>query len=351
MNTRNLRHLASSAAVNFCAFLILAISLTGCAESNSWQKAEGMIWNTVWHATYFGNQEMIDEAIDSLKSLEHSISVFDSNSLISNINNAEYGPVDMHLANVYNMAKKVNHASDGMFDPTISRIIAAWGFGKDHTANSDTDSIQQILKSVGIDKTYIQDGYLHKQRHDICFNFSALAKGYGVDVAAGVLRKRGCTDLMLDIGGEIVCCGQNPDGRKWRILIETPDEQFLKEVFNSDNMPTFSEPLIVELDNEALATSGNYRNYRKKDGVTYGHTISPRTGLPITSDILSASVIAETCMEADAMATACMALGSSDAMAMLIENGLAGAFILNSGEVLVNDLMTQHLVKNATDKQ
>lgn len=348
MNTRSLHRAASSAILRISALLILLIHMAGCTDSNSWQKAEGMIWHTVWHATYYGSQDMINEAMDSLKSVEASISVFDSNSLISKINEAEYGPVDMHLINVYNMAKKVNHASNGMFDPTISRIIAAWGFGKDHTANADTDSIHQILKSVGIDKTYIQNGYLYKERPDITFNFSAIAKGYGVDVAADVLRKKGCKDLMLEIGGEIVCYGLNPDGRKWRILIETPDEEFLKEVFNSDNMPTFSDPLIVELDNEALATSGNYRNYRKKDGHTYGHTISPRTGHPITSDILSASVIASSCMEADAMATACMTLGSSDALAMLIDNGLAGALILNSGEVLVNDMMRQHIVKNTS---
>lgn len=330
----------------FCMILIFP----GCIDTNSWQRNEGMIWHTVWHATYLGDPDMLDDAIDSLVRVEQSISVFDHNSLISRINKSKYGTVDTHLINVYDMAKEVNHRSNGMFDPTISRIINAWGFGEDHTPSTDTTDIETLLETVGIDKTYIQDGILYKEREDISFNFSALAKGYGVDVAARVLRDRGCKDLLFEIGGEIVCFGNNPDGRKWRILIETPDEQFLREVFKSNEGPSFKDPLIIELDNEALATSGNYRNYRKTDGETYGHTISPRNGRPIITDILSASVIAPTCMEADAMATACMAMGSADGMAMLLERGLGGAFILYSGEVIVNDKMSEHIVNSYSAK-
>ncbi|MDE5846077.1 MAG: FAD:protein FMN transferase, partial [Muribaculaceae bacterium] len=136
-----------------------------------------------------------------------------------------------------------------------------------------------------------------------------------------------------------------PDGKKWRILIETPDEEYLKEVFKNDKKPSFSEHLIVELSDEGLATSGNYRNYHSDSGQTFGHTISPITGRPAQTDILSASVIASTCMEADALATACMAMGSADAMQMLDEAGYAGAFILYSGEVMINRKMKEHLAQ------
>ncbi|MDE6632167.1 MAG: FAD:protein FMN transferase, partial [Muribaculaceae bacterium] len=161
--------------------------------------------------------------------------------------------------------------------------------------------------------------------------------------AAKTLIDLGCNDLMFEIGGEVVCRGHNPAGKKWRILIEIPDEEYLKEVFKNENKPTFADDLIVELNDEALATSGNYRNYHSDSGQTFGHTISPKTGYPVKTDILSASVIAPTCMEADAMATACMAMGSKDALAMLLEEGLAGAFILYSGEVMVNEKMREHL--------
>ncbi|MDE5812805.1 MAG: FAD:protein FMN transferase, partial [Muribaculaceae bacterium] len=289
------------------------------------------------------DSDALSAAIDSLISVEHSISVFDENSLVAFINRNENGPVDLHLKKVYETSRKVNHMSNGLFDPTISPLIEAWGFGEHHTPTADTAYIATILPSVGIDRTRIENGILYKTTPHMAFNFSAVAKGYGVDVAAKALTDRGCKDLMFEIGGEIVCRGKNPEGKKWRILIETPDEEYLKEVFKNEKKPDFSERLVVELCDEALATSGNYRNYHSESGQTFGHTISARTGRPVKTDILSASVIAPTCMEADALATACMLMGSSDAMAMLLEEGLAGAFILYSGDVLVNDKMREHL--------
>lgn len=327
-------------------YVIFLASITaGCINNKSWQKSQGMIWNTVWHVTYYGNSDALAAAIDSLKSVEHSLSVFDDSSLISTINRNEKGPVDRHLINVYEMSRKANHMSHGLFDPTVSPLIEAWGFGENHTPTADTAYIASILPSVGILKTSIENGELLKSTPEMSFNFSAVAKGYGVDVATEALTERGCRDLMFEIGGEIVCRGRNPEGKKWRILIETPDEEYLKKVFNNKNQPTFSDRLIVELENEALATSGNYRNYHSESGQTFGHTISARTGRPVKTDILSASVIAPTCMEADALATSCMLMGSYDAMAMLLDEGLAGAFILYSGEVLVNDKMKEHLAK------
>lgn len=326
-----------------CCLLFLILMMQACSNDNSWHKSQGMIWNTVWHVTYRGPEEALTAAIDSLKAVENSLSVFDENSLISRINNNEEGPVDQHLICVYEMSRKVNRMSRGLFDPTLSPLIKAWGFGKGHAPTADTARIETILTYVGIDKTRIENGILYKASPEISFNFSAIAKGYGVDVAARTLLDRGCSNLMMEIGGEVVCRGFNPEGKKWRILIETPDEEYLKEVFKYEQEPTFTAQLIVELSDEALATSGNYRNYHSESGQTFGHTISPLTGRPVRTDILSASVIAPTCMEADALATSCMLMGSADAMAMLLDEGLAGAFILYSGEVMVNDKMKEHL--------
>lgn len=327
------------------SYISLTVLLTGCVNEKSWQKNEGMIWNTVWHATYYGDSSAISAAIDSLQSVEKSLSIFDPHSKISFINANENGPVDRHIAYVYDMSKRVNRLSKGLFDPTLSPLIEAWGFGENHVPTADTVLVKSLLPSVGLEMTRIENGILYKSTPQMAFNFSAIAKGYGVDVAAKALIDKGCKDLMFEVGGEIVCKGHNPEGKKWRILIETPDEEYLKEVFKNEKEPTFAENLIVELTDEALATSGNYRNYHSEYGQTFGHTISPKTGFPVKTDILSASVIAPTCMEADALATACMVMGSADAMAMLLEEGLAGAFILYSGEVLVNDKMKEHLAK------
>lgn len=331
---------AAFALICFAIFL-----LTSCSKNTQWHKNQGMIWNTVWHTTYSGPSDAITAAIDSLRSVENSVSAFDDNSLVSIINSNEKGPVDSHFKNVYEMSKKVNGLSNGLFDPTLSPLIKAWGFGKGHTPTSDTARIESILTYVGIDKTRIENDTLYKTSPEIAFNFSAIAKGYGVDVAAQALTDQGCTDIMFEIGGEVVCRGLNPEGKKWRILIETPDEEYLKEVFKSDRFPEFGESLIVELSNEALATSGNYRNYHTESGQTFGHTISPVSGRPVKTDILSASIIAPSCMEADALATACMAMGSDDAMKMLNKEGIAGAFILSSGDVLLNDKMKEHIAK------
>lgn len=325
--------------------LLLTIIFVGCNNDNTWHKNQGMIWNTVWHATYKGPEDAISAAIDSLKCVEASVSAFDENSLISFINRNENGPVDRHLKTVYDTSKHINHLSEGHFDPTLSPLIKAWGFGKGHIPTSDTARIETILLYVGIDKTRIENGILYKDSPEISFNFSAIAKGYGVDIAAQTLQDRGCSDLMMEIGGEVVCRGLNPEGKKWSILIETPDEEYLQETFHTESKPEFCGQLIVELSNEALATSGNYRNYHSESGRTFGHTISPLTGRPATTDILSASVIAPTCMEADAMATACMAMGSKKAIAMLDREGLAGAFILYSGEVVLNDSMKKHIAR------
>lgn len=325
--------------------ILVSLLFSSCREGNQWHKEQGMIWNTVWHATYCGPSDAISAAIDSLKAVESSVSVFDDNSVVSMINRNENCRVDTHFKKVYEMSKRVNAVSDGLFDPTLSPLIKAWGFGKGHTPTSDTARIESLLTIVGIDKTWIEGDTLFKSSKDISFNFSAIAKGYGVDVAAYTLMDQGCTNLMMEIGGEVVCRGLNPEGKKWRILIETPDEEFLKEAFKSDSKPEFGSSLILELTDEALATSGNYRNFHTEASRTFGHTISPVTGRPIETDILSASVIAPSCMEADALATACMAMGSEKAMEMLKKEGMAGAFILSSGKVVINDLMREHIAK------
>lgn len=342
---REQRSLQAPAIALTALLIAMSVVLPSCINDKSWQKYSGMLWNTTWHITFMGYQDMMPEVMDSLKAVEHSISVFDSTSLISKVNKEKSAYIDTHLANVYNMSKKVNKASNGMFDPTLSLLIDAWGFGKTHTASADTADIEMLLNATGIDKTRIENGILIKDFPKTSFNFSAIAKGYGVDVAADVLESRGCKNMMVEIGGEVVCRGTNPEGKKWRIKIDTPDEEYLRETFGLTHHVLFQKSLIVELQNEALATSGNYRNYHKGLGHTYGHTISPKTGRPVTTDLLSASVIAPTCMEADALATACMAMGSADGMAMLLEQGLAGAFILDNGEVLINDKMEQRLLK------
>lgn len=325
--------------------MTILLSLSACKDSESWQRGQGIIWNTVWNVTYLGSSDLISFAIDSLESVASSLSAFDPESLISVINRSENAPIDSHIKEVYDMSVKVFKKSQGMFDPTIAPLIQAWGFGKGHTPTPDTARIDQLLDHTGLMKTHIDKGRLYKDDRRIEFNFSAIAKGYGVDEAAKAFTSHGCKDFMLEVGGEIVCHGLNPDGKKWQILIETPDEEFLNKYFSKQKHPKILDKIVVELSDEALATSGNYRNYFENASGTYGHTISPKTGRPVRTDILSASVVAPTCMEADAMATACMALGSFEGMIMLDDAGLSGAFILNNGDIVLSRNMKARIRK------
>ncbi|MDE6341042.1 MAG: FAD:protein FMN transferase [Muribaculaceae bacterium] len=331
-----------------CACVTIISVLTGC-RTDRWHREQGMIWNTVWHATYEGEESYISACMDSLEAVGASLSVFDEKSLVSRMNSGTDSIADRHFSDVYVISKYVNVLSGGMFDPTVSPLVEAWGFGKNRAPEADSTIIASRLAAVGIHKTRLEGSILHKDNPDITFNFSAIAKGYGVDKAAEALASKGVGNLMFEIGGEVVCRGKNPDGSDWRILIETPDEEFLLATFGTDKMPEFSTPLIVTLSDEALATSGNYRNYHKDSGRTFGHTISPLTGYPVESDLLSASVIAPTCVLADALATACMGMGSEKGMEMLDKEGVAGAFILNTGKLVMNDNMRRHLHEEKTE--
>lgn len=292
--------------------------LTGCAKNNDYIKLEGMIWNTVYHISYKGSSELKDSILPVLNQVSKSLSVFDESSLISKLNRSESIEMDIHLKSVYDASKKVNKLSKGNFDPTVSPLVDAWGFGKGHTPTIDTIAIDSILNFVGIDKTYEKEGKIIKNDKRIKFNFSAIAKGYGCDAVGEMFRRNHVNDFMVEIGGEIALKGKGPSGKDWNIAIDAPVE---------DGYPGQEAVMILSLTNVGIATSGNYRNYQVIGNKKIAHTISPITGRPFISPILSATVIASNCMEADAIATACMASNVQDAKILLNEAKVEGLLI------------------------
>lgn len=288
------------------AVALSVIMLCGCnggsGKKSSWQKEEGLVWNTSWHITYNGLPELKDSVLTVLSRVGKSLSVFDPSSLVSEVNKNDSTPVDNDFIRVYIMSKKINRASDGAFDPTLSPLITAWGFGKGHEATADTLRIDSIMEFVGIEKTHLRHDALVKDDSRIEFNFSAIAKGYGCDAVAEMLRANGVEDFLVEIGGEIICRGKNPEGKDWRISIDRP-------VFSADSIIHESQEVIAVSD-MGIATSGNYRNFHTSGSTTYGHTISAETGRPVSTDVISATVLAPTAMEADGLATAFMSMGS-----------------------------------------
>lgn len=290
-----------------CSFLFF---ISSCKPEEKYIKYEGMIWNTLYHITYKGARNLQDSILPVLKDVEKSLSVFDKNSLVSKLNDSDSIQADDHLARVFKTSILINQLSKGAFDPTISPLIDAWGFGLGHTPTNDTTNIDSILQFVGITKTYIQDRYIKKEDPRISFNFSAIAKGYGCDAVGAMFQRNGVEDYMVEIGGEISIKGKSPTNNNWKIAIDSPVE---------GKAPGEITSMILSLTDCGIATSGNYRNFREIGGVRTAHTISPQTGRPVTGKILSATIIAEDCMYADGIATACMA--SSDPISVVSESG------------------------------
>lgn len=296
--------------------LMLSIAVAaaaGCSENrgnSTYRDAEGAAWNTTYHVTYRSEKALDDSIIAVMRGVELSLSPFCKTSIISRINRNEEARPDSQLIEVFNTSLMVNKLSGGMFDPTVGPLVSLWGFGE---AGHDTPQptaamIDSALQSVGMERCHLTDTGITKPSRDTRFNFSAITKGFGCDMVGKMLRRNGCNDYMVEIGGEIALSGLNRRGEPWRIMVDAP--------VANDSTVDHRRMAVIALTDCGVATSGNYRNYRHTANGTVGHTISPMTGRPVTTTTLSATVVAPTAMLADALATACMAMDPDSALAI-----------------------------------
>lgn len=307
-------------------FLSSLFSILLCACGNSsYQKIEGLIWNTIYHVTYQGDRALADSVAAVLNEVSKSLSVFDKSALVCKVNESVATRVDRHFIAVYLTSQMINRVSNGLFDPTLSPLITAWGFGPGHKITSDTTRIDSIMNFIGIGKTRLSGDTIIKEDIRTQFNFSAVAKGYGCDMIAEMFKRNGVKNYLIEIGGEIATGGVSPSNDTWKISIDRPVE--------SDNGINHDATAVLSITDAGVATSGNYRNFHKIDGKSLGHTISPVTGRPIKTDIISATIVAPTCMDADAMATACMASGSEMSKEMLSALHYEGMLILTDSTI------------------
>ena len=316
-------------------------------QSNSqYTKLMGKTMGTTYHITYESHADVNQESIDQLLvDINQSVSTYIPTSEISQFNDNNGALVLMTIAGdstphvgsntvhqisvkgkinpsyVFNhletnllASQGIHSQSGGLFDPTIMPLVNYWGFGyQGHDAVDavDTDSIKLLNQAVGLDGVTIERAgntvRVNKSNPRTQLDFSAIAKGYAVDLVLDYLHSTGVDNALVEIGGETATLGVNPSGRPWAIGINTPDPAARLNDFE----------VIVELSDVALASSGNYRNFRLVDGKRYGHQISPITGYPIQTDVLSASVIASDCMMADGYATACMVMGLQKSLKMV----------------------------------
>ena len=206
--------------------------------------------------------------------------------------------------------KKIHFETDGFFDPTIGRLIDAYGFGSGkEKKNLSMEEIAGLMKITGFDKVELKDRKLFKEK-EIEFNVNAFAKGFGIDVIGRFLESKKIHDYLIEVGGEIRARGKKMKGNLWKIALDDP---------NSDG--TRSQSRYLELDNQSMATSGNYRKFKMNDtGEKIVHTINPKTGLAKESNLLSVSVINQgDCADVDAYATAFLAMGLEKTKAFLLK--------------------------------
>lgn len=311
-----------------------AMVMVSCNNRNDYRYEEGMAWNTAYHITYESEKDLTDSIYTILNEIDASLSPFNKESVVSKINDNRSDETDRHFRHVYEESIKIHRESDGAFDPTLAPLIRAWGFGQGHKVTTDTLRLDSLMKLVGLPRTEISGNRLVKENPDIEFNFSALAKGYGVDCVADMLARNGVENYLVEIGGEIRAAGHNPSGKKWGIGIDRPD-------VDAKNGETIS---TLYIQNGAVATSGNYRNFQETKDGRVGHTISPVTGRPVKTDIISATVVSESCMEADALATACMVMGSEEAL-NLCTRLRAGVMLIKSDYSVVSNAAFSSLME------
>ncbi len=342
--------------VGVCILIFVALMHAGCkpesGETSQYIQLQGRTMGTTYSISYAAEGIDYQSDIDSLlEEVNMAVSTYIPESTISQFNRTGEVRLDFkadgkptgqsillfHFTENLGASLLINEKSGGAFDPTVGPLVNLWGFGWEGRPPSKPDSLKvdSVLAFVGMQHiSVISEGDVGVVKKDIPgvqLDFSALAKGYGVDVIAGYFNSKGISDFFVEIGGEVRTGGVSPRGDKWRVGINQPDP-------DADVSALYTR---VAISNKSMATSGNYRNYYFVDDVRVWHTINPKTGYPESNPTLSATIVHEKCIIADALATACMVMGPEDGLKLVTEFPGAEAFILyNSPEGKIAELMT-----------
>lgn len=292
------------------AFLLggIFVLLTGCQQGS--ETLSGQTMGTYYAVQFDSSTCSVDPSRleQRLVEINSSMSTYDPNSEISVINDATLTDHEISgdLETVLKAAVQLHESSAGAFDPTIGPLVELWGFGATEQGSVPTAEQQlQVADKIGMGHISLGEGTLKKNISDVRLDLSAVAKGYAVDALSEILRSSGCADYMVDIGGEIYVSGKSPRNTSWRLGIETPDPKQLG-----------SSQAVVSLTNMAIATSGDYRNFRVVDGQKVDHVFDPRTAKPSSSKVVSATVLHPSTMMADGYATTFMVLTQAEGLAL-----------------------------------
>ena len=272
-------------------------------QTNEPIKLQGNVFGTTYSIIYYDTEANFEYEINQLfAEVNQSTSIYIPQSDISRINKGEKGiKVDAYFKEVFSKSERIFKETNGYFDPTVGNLVNAWGFGPEKPLNDlDSIKVKELMRFVGFGKIQIKDTKVIKQFTETHLDFNSIGKGYGVDVIGRFLESKGVQNYLIEIGGEIRTRGLKPEGKLWKVQLESPNTDGTRSAFD-----------FLALTNKSMASSGNYRKFRiAENGNKYVHTINPKTGYATESNLLSASVIAELdCADVDAYATAFMAMG------------------------------------------
>ena len=329
--------LRSAAVAPLVSAVVVVAVLAGCAPSPELYIFQGRKMGTSYQVKVAA-QNLSDQRVFELRvaidtafdDVDRKMSTYRPESELSRfneLNSDDPFPVSAETLEVFRHARAISAATGGAFDITVEPLVAAWGFGAGFDLDSDEASIptqseiEAIRAHLGwkLIELNEESSTIAKRKLAVRCDLSAIAKGYAVDQAADALGAMGFENYMVELGGEIRTAGRNEQGALWRIAIESPQD-------------TGREPhRLLPLEDMALATSGDYRNFYEKDGRRYSHTIDPRTGRPVGHLLASVSVFDALCVRADGYATALMVLGEVEGCRFAVENGLAALLLARDG--------------------
>jgi len=306
--------------INLKYFLIATVTLllSACDNSSKVYQLSGAIMGTTYHVSVVSSQPLSPELAEGVQSrlvrIDQLMSTYKENSEINDVNRLPIGQsmqVSPEMVEILAVSREVFDYTSGAFEPTVGPLVNLWGFGpkKKQQVVPDASDIEVLRAKIGLLNIIWNDTELTKLA-DIDLDFSAVAKGYGVDVVSDYLDRQGYQNHLVEVGGEMRLSGHKSDGQKWRVGIEAPQ------------LEQGRTQLILSLSDVAVATSGDYRNYFEQDGERYSHTIDPRTGYPITHTMASVTVIADNAALADALATGFSVLGDKQSLKVAEELGL-----------------------------
>ena len=284
--------------------------LASCGKQPQKMVLQGQAQGSYYAVTYYDSLgRNFQRDIDSIfHAVDVSVNLWVDTSVISKVNRNEEVTLDAIFIDNFNIAQEAARLSDGYFDPTISPIVAAWGFSYKHGDSITPQLIDSLKQLVDYRNISIEDGKVVKANPAMTLDFNAIAQGYTSDLIASFLDSRGIKNYLVDTGGEIMARGGKPNGKSWIVGIEKP----------ADNWD--SEQIVqtrVALRDKGLVTSGSTRKYVERNGKRYSHCIDPNTGYPVDHQLLSATVLAESSVWADALASICMVMGKEKSLPLI----------------------------------